>query len=371
MARLIVIIPLVLLIGFKLWTWYAERRTAQLQGAVGAARAGAAKRKGPDPVALGLPAESELDATRIRPDTPEEEAARTAALVGDWEPAAALLAAAGTDWNLRYRQVAVLAEWAAEDDAWLKAWRTARPGDADPAVVHADALVQVAWEIRSSKRAQYVTQEQFQGFRRVLVEAAAACEEAAALDPADPSPWVTQLAVSLGLGRSKEEFGTYWAEVVARAPHHYGAHSTALQYWCAKWYGSHEEMTAFAERAAASAPPGSLLTGLRLRAVAERELGEDTYRSWMTDEARAAADALLAELRDVPADDFRVPAQRHLLAAALTHNRRWAEAVEQFRLVGPYIDAVPWTYTGDPAGVFAEIRDRALTGWDKAGRPAA
>ncbi|MFI9123114.1 hypothetical protein ACIGW0_27605 [Streptomyces bikiniensis] len=53
----------------------------------------------------------------------------------------------------------------------------------------------------------------------------------------------------------------------ARAPHHYEGHWQALQYWCAKWYGSDRLMMRFAGRAVRKAPQGSPLTGMYLHAL--------------------------------------------------------------------------------------------------------
>ena len=63
--------------------------------------------------------------------------------------------------------------------------------------------------------------------------------------------------------------------IIARAPHHYEAHFSALQYWCAKWRGSEKLATEFAERAAANAPLGGLLTVLPLIAHFEHDTSDD------------------------------------------------------------------------------------------------
>ncbi|MEV4614452.1 hypothetical protein AB0K43_17915 [Kitasatospora sp. NPDC049258] len=297
--------------------------------------------------------------------------ATAATRAGDRKPFAAFLAGAGSGWNLRGHRLWVLAEQAAEEDGWLRAWQAADPDSPDAALVHATSLIEVAWTVRSGKRAAQVGREQFEIFHRLLGEAVDAFARAAEPAPADPTPWAAQLPIALGLGWSHEEFDRVWQEIVARDPYHYGAHHSALQYWCRKWHGSHERMTAIAERAAAAAPPQSLLSGLRLDAVHELEITEDSYRAWTTPEAQRALDQVLADLRTVEPDDPRVPGLRHLLAYGLTRNRRRAEAVEQFRLIDRWIDSPPWSYRARPAELFTEIRARAPTGWDKAGRPPA
>ncbi|ARF79682.1 DUF4034 domain-containing protein [Kitasatospora aureofaciens] len=372
MAVLLLLIPPLIWALAKLATRYFNRRTADLQQKTEALKAASAARAQIDPTAFGLPSDGDLDPTRATApgaDAAQLAQAEEAATAGDWKPFAAYLAEAGTDWNERYRRLWKLAEHASKDDGWLSAWRAAEPGSADAAVVHATALIDLAWQVRSSKQAKHVTREQFDAFHRVLGEATEASRAAAELAPDDPSPFVSQLPIAMGLGWSHEQFDALWQQVIARAPYHYSAHQTALQYWCRKWSGSHEQMSAFAERAAAGAPPESLLSGLRLAALHELEFTEDDYRSWMTPQANQAIDKVIADLKTVPTDDPRLPGLHHLLAYGLTHNRRWAEAVEQFRLADRYIDHAPWTYTGRPKATYIEIRNRARTGWDKAGRP--
>ncbi|PBC78067.1 uncharacterized protein DUF4034 [Streptomyces sp. TLI_235] len=371
MARLILLIPVLIFVLAKLVTWFANRRTAELNRKIADARSGAAHL---DPTAFGLPARADLDASRsTAPDASDEAAERAAAAAetGDWRPFAAHLAEAGDDHELRHLRIRDLAERAAEEDGWLRAWRAEQPDSPDAAIVHATALVGLAWNVRSSLRASEVSREQFASFHRILGEAEEAFDRAAELAPEDPAPWAERIPVAMGLGWSHERFDAVWQEVVRRSPHLFTAHLNALQYWCAKWRGSHELMTDFAGRAAASAPPESLLAGLPLLAVHELEITQDTYAAWRTPEARAAADRLLAALETVPADDHRVPRMRHLLAYALTFDERYAEAVEQFRLAGRYIGCQPWSYSSDRVARFCEVRNRALVGWEKAGRPTA
>ncbi|MEU8028994.1 hypothetical protein AB0C13_10170 [Streptomyces sp. NPDC049099] len=331
-----------------------------------------AKAKAPvniDPAQYGLVPAAQLDTRFAGPD-PEADAVAAAALAGDWRRAAAYLAGAGRDWDLRWYRLGILTHAAAEDDSWVKAWRTEHPDDPSAALVHADALVVLAGNVRGDKGAKHTTAEQFEGFRRLLAQALPACQEAARMAPDDPCPWIAQITIALGLGWSHDEFRALWAEVTARDPHHFGAHVSALQYWCAKWRGSHELMYAFAEQAAASAPPGSLLPVLRLYALLEhgtRERDEPVYHQPFV---QAAVDATLDAVDRVPAGHHRLPVVRHLLADTLFLTKRYAEAVEQFRAVGGYIGSVPWTYSGNPVKAFVHARTNTFVLWEKAGRPA-
>ncbi|WP_089102250.1 hypothetical protein [Streptomyces hyaluromycini] len=331
-----------------------------------------AKAKAPvniDPAKYGLVPAAQLDSRFAGPD-PEADAVAQAALAGDWRRAAAYLAGAGRDWDLRWYRLGILTHAAAEDDTWLKAWRTEYPGDPAAALVHADALVDLAGKVRGAKLAKHTTAEQFEGFHRLLAEALPACQEAAWMAPEDPCPWIAQISIALGLGWSHDDFRALWAEITARDPHHFGAHISALQYWCAKWRGSHELMYAFAEQAAVTAPQGSLLPVLRLYGLMEhafREPKEPVYRQPFV---QAAVDATLDAVEWAPAGHHRLPMVRHLLAEALFQTDRYAEAVEQFRAVGGYVGSPPWSYSANPVKAFVFARTNTFVAWEKAGCPA-
>ncbi|MFF4311282.1 hypothetical protein [Streptomyces sp. NPDC001507] len=331
-----------------------------------------AKAKAPvniDPAKYGLVPAAQLDSRSAGPD-PEADAVAAAALAGDWRRAAAYLAGAGRDWDLRWYRLGILVHAAAEDDAWLKAWRTEYPGDPSATLVHADALVVLAGKVRGANRAKNTTAEQFEGFHRLLAEALPACQEAAWTAPEDPCPWIAQITIALGLGWSHDDFRALWTEIVARDPHHFGAHMSALQYWCAKWRGSHELMYAFAGQAAAAAPQGSLLSVLPLYALMEHAVREPRSPVYNQPFVRTAVDATLDAVDRAPAGHHRLPTVRHLLADTLFQTKRYPEAVEQFRAVGGYVGSPPWSYSANPVKAFVFARTNTFVAWEKAGCPA-
>ncbi|MEV7771745.1 hypothetical protein [Kitasatospora sp. NPDC086791] len=302
---------------------------------------------------------------------PEEAAALEAAKAGDWRPAAAYLAVDASA-DVRCRRQRALALLAAEDDTWLRAWRTERPEDPTAALVHTDALVFLAWNIRSSAGADQVSAEQFRGFHRVLLEAEEAAAEAVALAPEDdPNPWVDQISIAMGLNWSNDRFRQLWAEVTARDPHHWAAHNRALQYWCAKWHGSHELMHRFIDEAIAAAPAGSLLAPMKLEAYYEqfRRDGEK-LTAWERPEVGAALDAALADLAAADPEHPRIRYARGWLAFALTRAERPTEALEQYQALGRYIPQ-PFTNYNDPRQFFVDLRIAAVQGAVAAARQNA
>ncbi|MEU3414215.1 hypothetical protein ABZ760_23610 [Streptomyces sp. NPDC006658] len=305
-----------------------------------------------------LPAERQ-NTDLAAPLPAEWTAALTAVRGGDWRPAADLLAAVGRDWERRSALAYLLADRAAEEDAWLLAWEAVRPDDPDAAVVRARSTVILAWKIRGGKKAKYTTQEQFDGFRRTLTSAREDVARAAALNPDDPTPFVAEIWVALGLGYPNARMDDLWAEVTRRAPHHYEAHFSALQYWCAKWRGSERLAREFAERAAAGAPLGSLLTALPLIAHFEHDESDDTEAD-NTPEMRARVEAALADAAAADPSHPRLPELRHLLAYYLHLQDRNEAALEQFKLVDGHVNALPWRYRGDMAEYYCRVRNTAV-----------
>ncbi|MEX0168671.1 hypothetical protein [Streptomyces sp. LMG1-1-1.1] len=311
--------------------------------------------------ALGLLGAERQHTELAAPLPPAVAVAVAAAPAGAWEPAAELLdaAVAARDWESRTFLCEQLADLAAEDDGWLRAWEEARPGDPGAALVRARGTVFLAWKVRGAGRAAETTQEQFEGFRRTLARSREEHVRAVALAPVDdPSPYVGEIWTAIGLGLPHEEMRRIWREITDRAPRHYEATYSALQYWCGKWCGSAEAARAFAVRAAAGAPPGTLMTAFPLIAHFEHDESDSTDVD-RTPEMFAAVDAALADVSAADPAHPRLPEVRHLLAYYLYLQDRWDEALTQFRLVDGYVGALPWRYKGDPAAEFCRMRDES------------
>ncbi|MFG2986100.1 hypothetical protein ACGFYQ_33445 [Streptomyces sp. NPDC048258] len=334
-----------------------EGRTEATHARTAALKAEKKAREAAEVVALGFVAEEDLDTEHALPVPPERTAALDAVRSGDWEAGAAYVEAAGQDWEERWQRVRALADVAAADDSWLLAWRAARPSDATAALVNADAGVRVAWDVRGGQRGSHTTQEQFRIFHELLVKAQAYAHEAQRLaDPADPVPYMVEQPVAQGLGYPHEQYGRLWAQIVERDPKVLTAHTSALQYWCEKWRGSHELALAFARESAASGKPGELLSLLPLAAYVEQELHEPELKPetfFKEPEIAAAVDAALVDLAAADPDDWRAIRLRHMLAWFLFWQDRDAEAVEQFRHIDGYIGAMPWYYSSRSRYVFA------------------
>ncbi|HET6354394.1 hypothetical protein [Streptomyces sp.] len=280
-------------------------------------------------------------------DAPDERLspALVAAALGEYEPAAKLLATTreSAEWENRDRYVMRLAAFAYNREEWLTTWLAAAPRDPDALVVKAELAVRRAWESPASTER--------------LREVGPLIDAAAEGDPNDPVPWRISLDHARGTHATHTAFESLWEQAIRRSSHHYGCHVAALQYLSAQWYGSHRECFDFAEQAAADALPGSLVRALPVRAAFAQLLVGDTT-SVQEDRIDAAADLAITLSADYAAGDPWPAEVRNLLAYVLVGRGRWAQALEQFRLIGPYATSFPWTsVTDDPLGQFLHTRD--------------
>ncbi|MFJ3582860.1 hypothetical protein ACIPPS_11630 [Streptomyces sp. NPDC090127] len=357
------LIPLIV-IAVAIYFWLKARKAKKATGAHGSAGRVSNGDVAKAAAKLGLVPADRLDVEMIAPETPERKAVRAAVAAGDWKAAAAFAEEAGRDWHQRTRRITLLADLAVKDDDWLRAWLREQPQDPAANAVNASALVYVAWEIRGNLRAKATSSEQFDGFHRVLAQARAAFAKAQELAGDDPSPFIGELPLAMGLGLPHEYVEELWAEIEKRDPYHLTAHTNALQYWCAKWRGSHEAMHEFARRAAARGGEGRLLTLLPLEAYFEEETHEsdiDPQSFYSRPEVVAATDAALADVAAATAlmdpRDGRILMVRHMLAWMLFWQDRYEEALEQYREIDGYIGCAPWTYSSDPKDRYTNTRD--------------
>ncbi|MCK8680470.1 hypothetical protein [Streptomyces lichenis] len=303
-------------------------------------------------------------------DAPDQRLAPAlvAAALGDHFPAAALLRATreSADWEGRDRYAGQLAAFARNRDEWLVRWQAAAPGDPDAALIAAELALRRAWA--SPARAER------------LREVGPLIDAAAVASPHDPVPWRLALEHARGTGAAPAAFEALWEQAVRRAPHHYGCHTAALRYLFAQHrHRSRPEgldscfdyCFDFAEQAAQDAGAGSLVRALPVRAAFARlraAAGSGNATGAVPGARIDAAADLAAELSARhPAGDPWPAEVRNILAHVLVRRERWTDALEQFRLIGPYATSYPWSAAAgawaaegdDPLGRFLDARELA------------
>ncbi|MER6733377.1 hypothetical protein [Streptomyces puniciscabiei] len=290
-------------------------------------------------------------------DDAELRAARAAFNQGRRQAARSLLRHTGDDWDRRGHRLTVLAgdPYAV---AWARDWLHAEPGSADAVALYALALVRRALRGREDPD-----------------RAREACATAAALAPADPTPWLGLLQLACGLGPEGEVLAAF-AELCRRHPEHHHAHHLLLARLAERPAGGRaaedHEVYDLAELAAAEAPADSPLAVLpvvahaeRYRVLAATGLGPaDPAASghWAGPRARRILRACFDWWLEWEHDEHP---RRHIdlnhLAFALSCAGRPAEAAVLFQRIGRHATRAPWSYAHrDARAAFRAARARAL-----------
>jgi hypothetical protein len=315
--------------------------------------------------------EGELDPDEIIPvdaigDDVDLADALAAARRGEWQPAAALLAASG-DADVRYDRLIVLAQESVHDSQWVEEWFAARPSDPIVHTVRAELALQRAWAARGAASADQTSDQQIRAFFTGLEQAQRLAERAVELAPEDPSPWATLVQMARGQQVSQEEFEHRVQELFARAPHHVQGSFAVLQTLCEKWMGSTEAMFGMARELATEAPDGSAVCLLPVMAHVEHHLHLETGRGGPGSAARhMTAGATRTELRAAVARWTGGPDGMPLLGARMFGHNLAAYAFwladdpdgarPHLEAIGRSLQEFPWLCSGEPGEVLGVAR---------------
>lgn len=250
---------------------------------------------------------------------------------------------------------------------WVEQWIAAAPHSSLPMLVRGAHAVRWAWKARDAAVARRKPQDQLGEFFRRLKVAEACLDSVVEGDPGDSTAW--SFLVTAGLGRhvDRAEAERRFRAAVASHPWHLAAHTSMLEYLCEKWYGSHEEMFAFAGEAAAKSPAGSPLPVLLVDAHIEywqsRRVGADASylsRPDVVAELNAAADHSVRHPAYVRRPGW--PRLHNAFAFAFVCAGDYRSAAQQFDIIGDLVTDHPWScLRGDRDGVaaFQDLRERA------------
>jgi hypothetical protein len=315
--------------------------------------------------------EGELRADEIIPADPigddvDLADALTAARRGEWQQAAALLAASG-DVDVRYDRLWILAQESVHDSQWVEEWFAARPTDPMVHAVRAELAMQRAWAARGAAYADQTSDQQMRAFFTGLEQAQRLADRAIELAPDDPSPWATLVQMARGQQVSQEEFERRVQELFERAPHHVQGSFAALQTLSEKWMGSTDAMFGVARELAAEAPDGSAVCLLPVMAHVEHHLHLEGDRGGPAAAARhMTSGATRTELRACVArwmagpDGTPLPGARmfghNLVAYAFWLADDPDGARPHLEAIGRALNEFPWLYSGEPGEVLGVAR---------------
>ena len=274
---------------------------------------------------------------------------------GDWREAHQLLKGA-RNWDDRAFYVGVLAKWDGRPD-WLDAWREqSGPASPVPLLVRGSHGIGWAWEARGTSVADKVDDQSWPAFAARLRDAERDLEEAARLDPEDPTPWALLVQSGVGLQLPRETLRARFEEARRRHRENRTAHHAFLSALTWKWGGSHQEMLTFAREAAAGAPAGSTLHGLIAWAHIERSLafameGNPSAAADCLSSRATRAEVTAAWERLFGAPRLRAPRfeaqDRNVFAFCFWRGREFDRAKVELTAIGSRVTELPWAYVGD------------------------
>lgn len=286
---------------------------------------------------------------------PRARALRDALAGRDWQTTRDILTTAEDPDTLAHL-MSVAADVDGVQD-WIGEWARAEPDSTLPLLVQGCHAVFWAWEARGGKRAENTGQDQFREFHRRLRTAENLLDEVVERDPDDVTARTWLVTSSRGRQVDVVEAATRFDEVVKRHPTHLVAHEQRLQYLCAKWFGSDDQMFTFAREATAAAPDGHLLAELVVVAHIEKWLSlprgeDDEYISTpeVRDEIVAAAEKSILHPSFTPR--FGWLPRANTFAMGLEKAGAFHAAGQVFDLIGDRVTEWPWQYNGDPVEAF-------------------
>jgi hypothetical protein len=245
-------------------------------------------------------------------------------------------------------------------DEWLPEQLERATDDAFGMAVLGRHTVDAAWKVRSAKKAQHVSQDQFRQFHAMLREAEEHLYASIELDPTSVVPWVALLASAMGLEMEPDVERRRFEAAIERCPGHLGAYSSRLQQLCRKWGGSHELMHEFATEAA-SGPHADMLCVLVPQAYYEHhfDVPKDSPERKFIQSAESRA-----ELKDLAERTIFRPGYRpnprspygaaNMFGWAFAYSGLWPEAKAAYAATGGI--AVKWAYFRNPVAEYDRLR---------------
>jgi hypothetical protein len=249
---------------------------------------------------------------------------------------------------------------------WIGTWTRAEPRSTLPLLVRGAHAFNWAWDARREGYAAHGGEHRFPGFSERLELAEACLGEVVARDPGETAGWTFLVASARGGHVKPEEARRRFDRVVELHPGHLRAHTEMLTYLYERWYGSHDEMFAFARGSVAKARAGSPLG----RLVADAHI--EMWRSLPPGEAREyiTRDEVRADLRAAADHSIRHRAYRpqvgwpevhNAFAFAFTLAGDLPAARDEFQLIGDCATRFPREYLGpDPSAAFLDARGQVL-----------
>jgi hypothetical protein len=232
-------------------------------------------------------------------------------------------------------------------------------------VLLANRYITLAWDARTSKRAKYVSGEQFATMHNYLRKAERILIDVTANEPGNVLAWEARLTTARGLELGQSEARRRYDRLAAHNPHHFPAQQRLLQQLCPKWSGSWDAMHGFARDCLRGAPRGGYQGVLAAQGHLEHWLElTGAERAAYLRQPRVFQEIVEAAQSSVLHPSFRprygwVSAHGEfalIFGLAGEHTR----AAVHFRALRGFAAERPWSYLGDKTEMFVKYRDLAL-----------
>lgn len=241
---------------------------------------------------------------------------------------------------------------------WLDDWAKKEPNNCDCRIMRASIGTLWAWHARSGNVPRRLEKQQRKHFGKRLKKASAELQVAIKLRPQDPLVYTTAVPIAMALknkGMEIMEIETCLDRIknVANDPLFFQFHIHALQYYCKKWHGSHQEMFSYVKSVTSNLPAGHPLWSLVPMAHFERTLIRRSRGYWkQADVIREIGAAYKQAFPDGPAETsaqatvgYRKHQEwicRNYFAYALTKCGQAGPARRQIRIIGRRPTERPW-----------------------------
>lgn len=298
---------------------------------------------------------------------PEANEVRNAVMAGRWQAITDALGKYPQDWPRRHFLLSAATDVETEPPGF-GVWLADQRKNPDGLLVAGSLYTYLAWTARGSGYADTISDQGVQLFFERLQRAYVTLKQAAQLAPRDATIWTRLLIVGRGMNTGLEETESYFVKAATIDPHNYEAHHQMMQYKCAKWFGSNEEMWAFAESATSNAPAGSPVYSLipvahrehlvtlfdSPQATDPEQIERDYWRRPVV--AKSITDAY-GKFRVKPAgsDPDRLSAFGDF-AYGLWKCGAKQQAAEAFKQIGNRVTGWPWHMAYMPAKTFRQAK---------------
>ncbi len=274
---------------------------------------------------------------------------------GDWQPAQAIFAEADPGFRelLTCRIVGEAARPALDE------WVGEHPSSSDAYLARGSSGVAWAWE---GQPGPTVGGRPDPTFAARLRDADRDLLRSVELDFADPTAWTPLLRSARGLQIPIEEVCMRYDESVRRHPGLLQANLQIQESLSRRWFGSHEEMFAFARTTARAAPEGSPLHALIPMAHIQRSLdpdpNDDPRRKYFTADVAREVE-LFADLsvdHGAWVDDATTVPALNIFAMAFSKCGLGARTHSLMSRIGLRRSFLPWSVCPDGDGEFRQAK---------------